>query len=56
MSYDYGSYDLYGDEEFYVEISESITELVLSMNKQGYETEEIKDEVTKYLIDNNLYV
>jgi tripeptide aminopeptidase len=60
-SYSYGEMngyydDLYGDEEFYGEISESITELVLSMNKQGYETEEIKDEVTNYLIDNNLYV
>ena len=56
MSYKSDSYDLYGDEEFYGEISESITELVLSMNKQGYETEEIKDEVTNYLIDNDLYV
>ena len=56
MSYGYGSYDLYGDVEFYGEISENITDLVLTMNEQGYETEEIKNEVTNYLIDNNLYV
>jgi len=63
-SYDYNdmkigdySYDnLYGEEEDIDEISESITELVLSMDKQGYDTEEIKDEVSKYLIDNDLYV
>jgi len=60
-SYDYndmkiGDYDLYGDEEELDEVSESITELVLSMDKQGYDPEEIKDEVSKYLIDNDLYV
>ena len=58
--YDYGNVDrydnLYGEEEDIDEISESITELVLSMDKQGYDTEEIKDEVSKYLIDNDLYV
>ena len=44
------------DEEELDEVSESITELVLSMDKQGYDPEEIKDEVSKYLIDNDLYV
>ena len=53
---DYSYDDLYGDEEELDEVSESITELVLSMDKQGYDTEEIKDEVSKYLIDNDLYV
>ena len=52
----YSPYDLYGDEEELGEVSESITELVLSMDKQGYDPEEIKDEVSKYLIDNDLYV
>lgn len=47
---------LYGDEEELDEVSESITELVISMNDQGYDIEDIKDEVAKYLIDNSLYV
>ena len=56
MSYNGDTYDTYSDEEEEIdEISESITELVLSMNKQGYDPEEIKDEVSKYLIDNDLY-
>ncbi len=58
--YDYGNVDnydtLYGDEEELDEVSESITELVISMNDQGYDVEDIKDEVAKYLIDNSLYV
>ena len=44
------------DEEELDEVSESITELVINMNDQGYEIEDIKDEVAKYLIDNSLYV
>jgi len=47
---------LYGDEEELDEVSESITELVITMNDQGYDVEDIKDEVAKYLIDNSLYV
>ena len=48
--------DLYCDEEELNEDRESITELVISMNDQGYDIEDIKDEVAKYLIDNSLYV
>jgi len=49
-------YDIYGDDEVLDEVSESIVELVISMNEQGHNIEEIKYEVSKYLIDNSLYV
>jgi len=59
-SYTYGetddSYELYGDEKTYSEISGSITDLVVSMYEKGYGNEDIEVEVSKYLIDNDIYV
>jgi glutamine synthetase len=46
--------DIYDDYDVLEvdEISEGVTELVLNMNELGYEPEEIKNEVRKYLMNN----
>ena len=60
-SYSYGEMngyydDLYGDEQELNEVSKEITELVVSMYEKGYDNEDMGIEVSKYLIDNDLYV